>query len=428
MRIAIVAAGFTPAQADGLRRAMATFKQRGQLDRYHTMLVEGMTARGYDAAFAERCFLQIEGFGYYGFPESHAASFALLVYVSAWLKCHYPDVFCAAILNSQPMGFYAPAQLVQDAVDHGVEVRPPDVNWSFWDATLEPLARRRGPLKAAVRLGFRQIKGLGEKAATRIATARLRPYGSPAELKRRAGLDRATLARLAEADAFRSMAMDRRQALWAVEALPEDELPLFAAAEAGGQGSNLPPIESADEPWAELPPMGQGEHVIEDYTSLRLSLKAHPLALLRDHLRPRRLATARELWSIPPGRRVAIAGLVIVRQRPGSAKGVIFATLEDETGFANIIVWPKVFERYRPIVMRARLLEARGRLQREGRVMHLIAETLADLTPELHFLRDGSTDPRGFTQSLDGTLSPADELERATPDPGDAMPKGRNFH
>ncbi len=240
MRIAIVAAGFTPAQADGLRRAMATFKKKGQLDRYHTMLVEGMAAKGYDAEFAERCFKQIEGFGYYGFPESHAASFALLVYVSAWLKCHYPDVFCAAILNSQPMGFYAPAQLVRDATDHGVEVRPPDVNWSYWDNTLEPLPRRRGPLKTAVRLGFRQIKGMNEAAATRIVTARRAAYNSPAELKRRAGLDRATLIRLAEADAFRSMAMDRRQALWDVHALKEGELPLFAAADAHS-GEHLDP-------------------------------------------------------------------------------------------------------------------------------------------------------------------------------------------
>lgn len=431
MRIAIVAAGFTPAQADGLRRAMATFKKRGQLDRYHTMLVEGMTARGYEAEFAERCFKQIEGFGYYGFPESHAASFALLVYVSAWLKCHYPDVFCAAILNSQPMGFYAPAQLVRDASDHGVEIRPPDVNWSYWDSTLEPLARRRGPLKTAVRLGFRQIKGMPEEAATRIVTARRKAYDSPGELKRQAGLDRATMVRLAEADAFRSMAMDRRQALWEVQALKDGELPLFAAAEANsggsGPGSNLPPVEGSDEPWAELPAMGMGEHVIEDYTSLRLSLKAHPLALLREHLRPRRLVTARQLWSIPPGRRVAIAGLVIVRQRPGSAKGVIFATLEDETGFANIVVWPKIFEHYRAIIMRTRLLEAKGRLQREGRVIHLIAETLTDLTPELRTLRDAGHDPKTFEDSLDQAMSRADEFKRAVPDPRDAMPKGRNF-
>ena len=432
MRIAIVAAGFTPAQADGLRRAMATFKKRGQLDRYQTMLIEGMAARGYDADFALRCFKQIEGFGYYGFPESHAASFALLVYVSAWLKCHYPDVFLAAILNSQPMGFYAPAQLVRDATDHGVEVRPPDVNWSFWDNTLEPVARRRGPLKTAVRLGFRQIKGMPEEAATRITTARQRAYDSPADLKRRAGLDRATLVRLAEADAFRSMAMDRRQALWDVQALKDGELPLFAAAEAS-PGSNLPPLEGPSsgqggEPWAELPPMGLGEHVIEDYTSLRLSLKAHPLALLREPLRHRRLVTARDLWSIPPGSRVAIAGLVIVRQRPGSAKGVIFATLEDETGFANIIVWPKIFEQFRPIIMRTRLLEASGRLQREGRVIHLVADHLTDLTPELARLRHATSDSKSFTRILDQAMSPADEFKRAVPDARDAMPKGRNFH
>jgi error-prone DNA polymerase len=400
MRIAIVAAGFTPAQADGLRRAMAAFKKRGQLERYQTMLIEGMTAKGYTPDFAERCFKQIEGFGYYGFPESHAASFALLVYVSAWLKCHYPDVFCAAILNSLPMGFYAPAQLVRDATDHGVEVRHPDVNWSWWDNTLEPLPRRRGPLKTAVRLGLRQIKGMQEEAATRIVTARQRAYDSPADLKRRAGLDRATMVRLAEADAFRSLAMDRRQALWDVHALKEHDLPLFAAAEAS-PGSNLPPVEGATEPWAALPPMGTGEHVIEDYTSLRLSLKAHPLAVLRDHLHPRRVVTARALWSIPPGSRVAIAGLVIVRQRPGSAKGVIFATLEDETGFANIIVWPKVFEQYRPIIMRSRLLEARGRLQREGRVIHLVADEVTDLTPELRHLRHATTDPKSFTATLD---------------------------
>jgi error-prone DNA polymerase len=427
MRIAIVAAGFTPAEADGLRRSMAAFKKRGQLERYETMLIEGMTAKGYEREFAERCFKQIEGFGYYGFPESHAASFALLVYVSAWLKCHYPDVFCAAILNSQPMGFYAPAQLVRDATDHGVEVRHPDVNWSFWDNTLEPLPRRRGPLKTAVRLGLRQIKGMREEAATRITTARHSSYASAADLKRRAGLDTATMVRLAEADAFRSMAMDRRQVLWEVHALEEHDLPLFAAADRS-PGTNLPPVDSPAEPWAELPPMGMGEHVIEDYTSLRLSLKAHPLAILREHLRPRGLATARQLWSIAPGSRVAIAGLVIIRQRPGSAKGVVFATLEDETGFANIIVWPKVFERCRPLIMRARLIEAKGPIQREGQVIHLVVETLVDLTPELRVLRDGRLDAKAFADSLDRAMSRADEFKHAVPDPRDAMPKGRNFH
>ena len=220
MKIAIVAAGFTPNEADGLRRSMAAFRRSGQIERYRAMLIEGMVARNYDRAFAEACFRQIEGFGYYGFPESHAASFALLVYVSSWLKCHYPDVFCAAILNAQPMGFYAPAQLVRDAVDHGVEVRAVDVNHSHWDNTLEP-RQRRGPLMTAVRLGFRQVKGLGEEETNRLVAARLKPYRTVEEIRRRAGVRRATLVTLAEADAFRSLGLDRRQALWAVQALKD---------------------------------------------------------------------------------------------------------------------------------------------------------------------------------------------------------------
>ncbi len=394
MKIAIVAAGFTPGEADGLRRSMAAFRRSGQIERYHTKLVEGMVARGYERDFAEACFHQIEGFGYYGFPESHAASFALLVYVSAWLKCHYPDVFCAAILNAQPMGFYAPAQLVRDAVDHGVEVREVDVNHSHWDTTLEP-RQRRGPLMTAVRLGFRQIKGLPEQEAQRIVTARLKPYRTLEELRRRAGLRRATLVTLAEADAFRSLGLDRRQALWAVQALKDPALPLFDhAMDAARPGSNLPAIEGCDEPWLELPEMGLGEHVIEDYATLRLSLKAHPLALLRDWLTGKRAITARQLWHADPGRRVTVCGLVLVRQRPGSAKGVIFATLEDETGFANLIVWPNRFEQFRATVMTARLLAATGTLQREGRVIHVIAERLTDLTPSLRRLRDHAVDPK----------------------------------
>lgn len=405
MQIAVVAAGFTPAEADGLRRAMATFKHKGRLDHYRQKLIEGMVARGYERGFAERCYRQIEGFGYYGFPESHSASFALLAYASAWLKCHHPDVFCAALLNSQPMGFYQPAQLVRDAADHGVEIRPVDVNHSFWDTTLEKLPHRSD--RSAVRLGFRQIKGINGKAAERITDARRTAYASPADLQRRAGLDPATMVRLAEADAFRSMALDRRRALWETHALRDGRLPLFATADEG-PGTNQPPVELPDEPWAELPAMGMGEQVIEDYRSLRLSLKAHPMGLLRPHLAPRRLVTARDLRSIPPGRRIAIAGLVIIRQRPGSAKGVVFLTLEDETGSANIILWPDMLERYRPLVMRARLIEARGRLQREGRVIHIVADTLTDLTPELRALRDAR--------------------ESAGPHPGDVMPKGRNFH
>jgi error-prone DNA polymerase len=400
---------------------MAAFRP-GTLERYRAKLVGGMVARRYAPEFAERCWRQIEGFGYYGFPESHAASFALLVYVSAWLKCHYPDVFCAAILNAQPMGFYAPAQLVRDAIDHGVEVREPDVNHSFWDCTLEPLPRR-GPLKTAVRLGLRQIRGLSEQEANRIVTARLRPYRTPEELRRRAGLTRATLVALAEADAFRSLGLDRRQALWAVQALKEPSLPLFDHAAADRPGSNLPPVEGGDEPWLELPPMSLGEHVIEDYAALRLSLKAHPLALLRDRLAARRVVPARCLWEVPPGRRVAVCGLVLVRQRPGSAKGVLFVTLEDETGFANLIVWPPVFERHRAALLAARLLACAGTLQREGRVMHVVAERLTDLTAALRRLRGEAVDP----SAIDGALSRADEIRRDTRELREALPGGRDF-
>jgi error-prone DNA polymerase len=408
MRIAIVAAGFSPSQADGLRRTMAAFQRKGRLERYRTMLIEGMVTRGYERDFALRCWRQIEGFGYYGFPESHAASFALLVYISAWLKCHYPDVFCAAILNAQPMGFYAPAQLVRDAIEHGVEVREADVNHSLWDSTLEPRARR-GPLKAAVRLGLRQITGLSEAEARRLVAARLKPYRTVEELKRRAGLRRVTLVRLAEADAFRSLGMDRRQALWVVQALADTIPPLFAyAAENEPFGSNLPPFEGGAEPWLELPPMPLGEHVVEDYASLRLSLKAHPLALLRDRLTARGLIPARALWQVLPGRRATVCGLVLIRQRPGSAQGVTFATLEDETGFANLVVWPNLFERQRAVMLTARLMAATGPVQRAGRVIHLVADRLEDLTAELRHLRGEALDPDAI-------------------DIRDAIPEARNF-
>ena len=332
-------------------------------------------------------------------------------------------MFCAAILNAQPMGFYAPAQLVRDAVDHGVEVREVDVNHSHWDNTLEP-RQRRGPLMTAVRLGFRQVKGLAEEEARCLLAARLKPYRTLDELRRRARVRRATLVTLAEADAFRSMGLDRRQALWAVQALKDRSLPLFDHALAlAAPGSNLPPLEGGDEPWLELPEMGLGEQVLEDYASVRLSLKAHPLALLRDWLTRKRAITARQLWHTDPGRRVTVCGLVLVRQRPGSAKGVIFATLEDETGFANIVLWPNRFEQFRATVMTARLLAATGTLQREGRVIHVIAERLTDLTPALRRLRDHAIDPRTF----DGAMSRADEFKREPRDLRDAMPEGRNF-
>ena len=424
MRIAIEAAKFTPEEANGLRRAMATFRHVGTIHTFERKMVERMVARGYDRDFAQACFRQIKGFGEYGFPESHAASFALLVYVSAWLKYRHPDVFCCAILNAQPMGFYAPAQLVRDAIDHGVEVREVDVNHSQWDSTLEPRLRR-GPLKTAVRLGFRLVKGLGKDEVTRIVSARLRPYRTVEELKRRAGVRRATLVTLAEADAFRSLGLDRRQALWAVQALKDPALPLFDHATAGmaAPGSNLPPLEGGEEPWLELPETSLGEHVIQDYASLRLSLKAHPLALLRDWLRTRRVVPARQLWRTDPGRRVIVCGLVLVRQRPGSAKGVIFATLEDETGFANVVVWPDTFERHRSVIMTARLLAVRGTLQRQGRVIHVIAERLVDMTPTLRRLREEAIDPK----LLEGAMSRADEFKRESRDLRDSMPEGRNF-
>ena len=412
MKIAMVAAGFTAAEADGLRRAMAAFRRRGALDRYRTRFLEGMTARGYDREFAERCFRQIEGFGYYGFPESHAASFAHLVYVSAWLKCHWPDVFCAAILDAQPMGFYAPAQLVRDAREHGVEVRPVDVSHSFWECTLEPLPCRRGPLKTAVRLGFRMVKGFAEEDARRLVAARTRPWRDVADLYRRSGLSRAALERLAEADAFASLGLDRRRALWAVRGLAEVPLPLFDHAEEGregGSGASLP--EGGGDPRSGPPAASTGEEVVEDYARLRLSLRAHPLALLRASLRRRGVVTARGLREKAPGERVTTAGLVIVRQRPGSAKGVIFLTLEDETGFANLVVWARVFEAFRPALMAARLLAARGRIQREGRVLHLVAERLFDWTPMLARLVEAET---GSEPAAAATIARK-------------LPEGRNF-
>lgn len=470
MKIAIVAAGFTPSEADQLRRAMATFRKNGTIHTFEVKLIEGMVARGYEREFAERCFKQIEGFGDYGFPESHAASFALLVYVSSWLKCHYPDVFAAAILNSQPMGFYAPAQLVRDAREHGVQVRPVDINHSMWDHTLEPLPGKKGKLATALRLGFRQIKGMKEEDAVRLTAAREAGYDTVRELWQRSGLERAVLERLAQADAFRSIGLDRRAALWAVRGLApttsaEAMLPLFAHAEAKvPAGSNAPPPELAREPAVTLPTMPLGEHVIEDYANLRLSLKSHPCALLRGELSALRATPAERLVRLPNDRRLTVAGLVLVRQRPGSAKGVIFTTLEDETGIANCIVWPDVFQRYRRIVLTARLLAVTGKLQREGLVIHIVAERLIDLTSYLNLLQDkelegevqapfesvlahadavkhGNSDPRtalnkprnllggyGGGGPVDPPLARADEVKRPGPDPHDVMPKGRNFH
>ena len=369
MKIAIVAAGFTPNEADELRRAMATFKRNGMIGTFEPKFIEGMVRNGYPRDFAERCFEQIKGFSTYGFPESHAASFALLVYISAWLKWRYPAVFACALLNSQPMGFYAPAQIVRDARDHGVEVRPVDVNHSEWDCTLE----ESGDATKALRLGFREVKGLSERDAGELIKHRRHGYTRPAELARRAGLGRGALETLARADAFRSMGLDRRAALWAMKGMKDNALPLFAALDG--------PI--AEEPAVTLPTMPIGEHVAEDYGTTGLSLKRHPLALLRERVAARGIQPCRALSDIRDGRRIMVAGLVITRQRPGTASGVVFVTLEDETGIANLVVWSTVFEKYRRVVMTSRLLAVRGLVQKEGLVIHVVAEELIDLSAEL---------------------------------------------
>ncbi|MDF2766618.1 MAG: error-prone polymerase, partial [Rhodospirillales bacterium] len=372
MKIAIVAAGFTPSEADGLRRAMATFKKVGEIHTYRDKMISGMLERGYEPDFAERCFSQIEGFGTYGFPESHAASFALLVYVSAWIKCHYPAAFAAALLNSQPMGFYAPAQIVRDAGDHGVELRGVDVNASDWDCTLEP-ARAGGGF--ALRIGFRQVKGMPEAAARRLVERRGNGYPDPLALWRRGGIPPVALERLAEADALRSMGLTRREALWALKGLGPAPLPLFAAA-----GEE----ELGEEPKVAIPEPTLGEEVLDDYRSLRLTLKAHPMKLLRDDPAMANVVTAAGLKEHPEGR-VTVAGLVLVRQRPGTASGVIFATIEDETGVSNLIIWPRTFETFRREVLASSLMRVEGKLQREGLVMHVIADRIDDLS---HLLRE----------------------------------------
>jgi error-prone DNA polymerase len=597
MKIAMVAAKFTAAEADKLRRAMATFKRSGTIGNFHRMMVDGMVRRGYDREFAERCFHQIEGFGEYGFPESHAASFALLVYASAWLKCHYPDVFCAALINSQPMGFYAPAQIVRDTREHGIDLRAVDVNLSDWDCTLEgddppaqsggrgpppksgipdlgdydrrtrqqpssvavanaadasedpvqalppvaspigrglralatpdlirgslgakgeglwrdprkargrdlttlhnpspfrpkrlgPPAQGRGPCDAkaesllppgevasfsdsrhslhpnhagmrdairsthAVRLGLRQIKGFSEDDAELVVKARGKGYDSVRDLWLRSGLTRSAIERLADADAFRSLGLDRRDALWAARELggggTRDRLPLFDTPE----HANI-----RREPDFALPPMPIGEHVVNDYRYLSLSLKAHPASFLRDRLAVRKITANQDLRAVADGRRVSVAGLVLIRQRPGTAKGVIFMTIEDETGIANAIVWPKIFERFRPVVLGARFVAITGKLQSASGVIHVVADRLEDLTPLLSVLSEDVGDPRSSPGRALKSLARADEAGRDSIDQREkiarhprmvrffqkapdaarklaeasakVMPKGRNFH
>ncbi|MEZ5774604.1 MAG: error-prone DNA polymerase [Hyphomicrobiaceae bacterium] len=465
MRIAMVAAEFSAEEVNQLRRAMATFRRRGTIGLLEEKMVTRMIERGYRPDFARRCFEQIKGFGEYGFPESHAASFAHLVYVSAWLKCHYPEVFAAALLNSQPMGFYAPAQIVRDAREHGVPVRPVDVGHSDWDSTLEPCPGAR----PALRLGLRQIDGLREDEAARLLAARLAlapperspprlappdrrarderppqvstmpapahaaaapdcPFRDMAHLHAASGIRRATIERLAAADAFRSLGLDRRRALWEARALTDaPALPLFGWADARDAGV---------EPAIHLPEMALGEHVVVDYQTLRLSLKAHPMAFLRARLRQMRTVDAQALKALRDGARTAIAGVVLVRQRPGSAKGVVFMTLEDEMGVANCVIWPNVLERFRKVVMTARLVLVSGRIQRHQDIIHLVAERLEDLSDWLSLL----SAEHGAAMKV--PFANADEVLR--PDPGSArgaradprshprftrvIPKSRDFH
>lgn len=442
MQIAIVAAGFTPSEADGLRRAMATFRRTGTIHQYRDKMIEGMVARGYQEEFAERCFRQIEGFGEYGFPESHAASFALLVYVSCWLKCHYPDVFCAALANSQPMGFYAPAQIVRDAREHGVPVLPVDVNFSSWDLTLEK-GPPRGEINArhsgmekdirsthAVRLGFRQIKGFSKDDARRIEKSRAKGFDSVREFRLRTGLGFRALQLLANADAFGSIGLSRRDALWAVEGFDRDE---------AGAGADLfsTHADLQKEEEVALPSMPLGEEVAYDYKTLKLSLRKHPVAFLRRRLDQGRYVFNEKLRVTHDGACVRVCGLVLVRQRPGTAKGVIFATLEDETSIANIIVWPKIFEQFRRELLGARLLGVEGRLQRDGDVIHVIAARLVNLTPHLAMLSehhdemdDGLFRADEFKRPVNEDLRTAklQRQENAKARIDGILPGGRNFH
>ncbi|WP_421761922.1 error-prone DNA polymerase [Devosia sp.] len=445
MQIAIVGAGFSAGKADQLRRAMAAWKRNGRLAQFGEEFISGMIGNGYPEDFAKRCFSQIQGFGEYGFPESHAASFALLVYASCWFKCHYPDVFACALLNSQPMGFYSPAQIVRDAIEHGVEVRSADINRSDYIHVLESgfparerIAKQHAEMQPdiwsnrAIRLGLRQVSGLKQDHANLIIARRGAGYDSVRDLWLRTGLPVATLEKLAEADAFSSLGLSRREALWTVRGLNgaagAERLPLFSVGHRDSQ---------ADDNDGQLPLMPPGEDVVHDYRTLSLSLKGHPVGFLRPELDRRGTLRCADLAEKRNGAIVETAGLVLVRQQPGTASGVIFSTLEDETGIANIIIWPKTFEKNRKVVLASRLLAVRGELQREGLVTHLIARSFTDFTPRLIELAQGH-------DIGDAVLARGDE-GRSGPPPGRdegerrrreqlnreayaALPVGRNFH
>ena len=395
MKIAIVAAGFTPAEADELRRSMATFKLKGLVTQFEEKLTRGMTERGYTQEYAQRVFRQLEGFGSYGFPESHAASFASLVYVSSWIKCYYPDVFACTLLNSMPMGFYQPAQIVIDAQQHGVEVRQADINYSDWDNTLEPCEGKYH----ALRLGFRQVKGLRENDITILTSKRISshltnnvsrlPYNCIDDL-RKAGVPENALEKLADADAFRSIGLDRRQALWEVST-KDRNIMLF---------EGLPIAEKN----IDLPKMKISEHVVHDYATTSLSLKAHPVSFVREKLSMLHITSTKDLEKKKDGDYVKVSGLVLVRQRPGTAGGICFMTIEDETGHANVVIFEKLFDEYRKEILQSKLIMVEGKLQIEGEVIHVIARRLYNFSKLLRTLTDEEPDKLPLL-----TLSRADE-------------------
>ncbi|SFB59304.1 error-prone DNA polymerase [Rhizobium sp. NFR07] len=421
MKVAMVCAGFTGGEADQLRKSMATFKFTGGVSRFKDKLISGMVKNGYTPEFAEKTFTQLEGFGSYGFPESHAASFALIAYASCFVKCHYPEAFAAALMNSLPMGFYAPAQIIGDARKHGVEIRPISVQHSRWDCTLEEIP---GSDRHAVRLGMRQVTGLAAADAARIVTTRIeRPFESVDDVWRRSEVPSEALVQLAEADAFRpAFGLERRDALWAIKALRDEPLPLFVAA----AEREMKTVAEQQEPEVALRQMTESHNVVEDYAHVGLTLREHPISFLRRDLAARRIVTCEQAMNARDKSWLCVAGLVLVRQKPGSAKGVMFITIEDETGPANIVVWPSLFEKRRRVVLGASMMAIQGKIQREGDVVHLIARQLDDLSGALSALSDRDTEFRNPSGR-------GDEFAHGSPGGGDArdrpktMPEARDI-